>query len=46
MRLIRALNHYFLSEDEEEITGSDLIWFYGFYGICFIIVAYTVITVG
>jgi hypothetical protein len=34
--MITKVNEYFFGE--EEITGSDSVWFYGFIGLCALIV--------
>ena len=37
MKVIKTINQYFLVEEGETIHWSDLVWFYGGYGIISII---------
>jgi len=32
MKLINAINNFFLADEDEHISKSDFMWFYGFYG--------------
>lgn len=45
MNIITRINHYFLSENPEEIAVSDYVYFYGFYIVSFAIAFYTILSV-
>jgi len=42
-RIIRAINYYFLPEENEEIHWSDYIWFYGIFGFMGIVLIFLLI---
>jgi hypothetical protein len=41
MRVVQAINQFFLAEEEEEIHWSDYIWFYGSYVLILGILVFT-----
>lgn len=43
MKLINAINHYFIHDEDEKGTVSDYAWFYGFYSVVFITAIMTVV---
>ncbi|MGE6488478.1 hypothetical protein [Paenisporosarcina sp. NPDC076898] len=38
MKVIKAINHFFIAEEGEVIHWSDYAWFYGSYSIVFALV--------
>lgn len=44
MNLIKRMNNYFLSDVEEEITVSDVVWFYGCIAVLMMVTLMTMVS--
>lgn len=42
-RIIRAINHYFLHDEGEQVHWSDYVWFYGTLGFMGIVLIFLLI---
>ena len=42
-RIIRAINHYFLHDEGEQVHWSDYMWFYGTFGFMGIVLIFLLI---